>query len=718
VAGARKDGAPNLSHAWARTVDGAQGGTWEACHLLGSSALDAYRGYTGQSRSRQPTHTWNTARVAVVDHGGALADQRDGAEQVADALSRQPDPSMAARSDPWALDRQLHQLIAEHERALSARPPDRQDALAGAVDEMRSVSAWLESMDAAAAHSGRQLDQLGHLAGWSRNGRDHRQFLHDKLEGDTRRAAAARERHEETAGRVERLRQDQDAYEHFETAEGWRRADLVSLHHQVDRHWAEVVAACVWADDPLAYGIDKLRHARSTLERHRRAIDAAVPEDRGDQWDQAHRQLADVVSQHHQAEKLLAAGQARLEDVGRRRWGRHDQKAVADAQAQLAAVERRAQQATNAERHLRERLAALAEHQQQRQDHLADVAVPRQAIGTNLAQVDAALDRTRPDRVAALAEGPPDHLVRRIGAPPGTPAGRAVWCHHALDIEAALDRNDGASPPWTGLDGAHRPTWPSTSTPGHCVRPVRSWEHAASFGERVCQRPVARGRGRFGDRECSRPELSDLLGPITKGVVMRRYIAIIAAAVAMAVVPFTVLQVTTAGAQTKTAGAITMHAWLHAVPSTNGLSATVYECAKITGAIVDQGGDPTWNDSNYATMSSPASKCGNYEPVGGYVMVPPPSGANNTLTTFYAVHTLTLQKGQIFITYAGTYNLTGTESDGVPPYQTGPDTTWDITGGTGAYAGLQGEGTCSANASLFPYIVHTGTGKVWWAEQS
>jgi hypothetical protein len=75
VAGARKDGAPNLSHAWARTVDGAQGGTWEACHLLGSSALDAYRGYTGQSRSRRPTHTWNTARVAVVDHGGALADQ-------------------------------------------------------------------------------------------------------------------------------------------------------------------------------------------------------------------------------------------------------------------------------------------------------------------------------------------------------------------------------------------------------------------------------------------------------------------------------------------------------------------------------------------------------------------------------------------------------------------------------------------------------------------
>ena len=222
------------------------------------------------------------------------------------------------------------------------------------------------------------------------------------------------------------------------------------LHHQVDRHWAAVIAACVGADDPLAYGIGQLRHARSTLESDRRAIDAAVPEDRTDQWDQARRQLADVVSQVHQAEELVAQSQARLQDARGRRWGRHDQNAVADAQAQLAAAERRAQKATSAERDLRERLAALAEHQQQRQQRLADVAVPRQEIGTTLAQVDAALDRTRPDRVAALADDPPDHLVARIGPVPATLAGRAVWCHHALDIEAAFDRNDGAIPPWTG----------------------------------------------------------------------------------------------------------------------------------------------------------------------------------------------------------------------------------------------------------------------------
>ena len=139
VQGTRKDGSPNLSHSWARTVDGAQGGTWEACHLLGSAALDAYRGYTGQSRSRQPTHTWNTTTVAVVDHGGILADQRVGAEQVADALGRHPDPTLAARSDPWVVDRQLRERIAEHERILSRRPGDRQDALAAAGEELRSA---------------------------------------------------------------------------------------------------------------------------------------------------------------------------------------------------------------------------------------------------------------------------------------------------------------------------------------------------------------------------------------------------------------------------------------------------------------------------------------------------------------------------------------------------------------------------------------------------
>ena len=39
-------------------------------HLLGSASLDALVGYTGQSRARAPTHTWNTRPLGVVDAGG------------------------------------------------------------------------------------------------------------------------------------------------------------------------------------------------------------------------------------------------------------------------------------------------------------------------------------------------------------------------------------------------------------------------------------------------------------------------------------------------------------------------------------------------------------------------------------------------------------------------------------------------------------------------
>ena len=38
--------------------------------------------------------------------------------------------------------------------------------------------------------------------------------------------------------------------------------------------------------------------------------------------------------------------------------------------------------------------------------------------------------------------------------------------------------------------------------------------------------------------------------------------------------------------------AITIESWLYAVPSENLLSATVWDCFRITGAIDDQGGRP------------------------------------------------------------------------------------------------------------------------------
>ena len=267
VQGTRKDGSPNLSHAWARTIDGAQGGTWETCHLLGTSALDAYRGYTGQSRSRRPTHTWNTAKVLPVDHGGLLADQRGPAELVAAALAREPDPRLAARSDPWSLDRQLRDLISEHERVLGTRPADLSERIHSMTADLQVAESQAANTDDIATHTAGRLADLGRLSALRRRGREDRRDLQAKLTVEDKAVASARGRVADLTARVAELRRGQGAYEHFELIEGWRRGEITRLRARLDHHWADVITACVRGDDPLAYGTDKLRQARATATR-------------------------------------------------------------------------------------------------------------------------------------------------------------------------------------------------------------------------------------------------------------------------------------------------------------------------------------------------------------------------------------------------------------------------------------------------------------------
>jgi hypothetical protein len=150
-------------------------------------------------------------------------------------------------------------------------------------------------------------------------------------------------------------------------------------------------------------------------------------------------------------------------------------------------------------------------------------------------------------------------------------------------------------------------------------------------------------------------------------------------------------------------GDITIQSWLHANPDKNGLSGTVTAAFKLKGALVDEGGKPAWAD---ATATALAAKAGAWTPVGGYVFVPPVKGTD---TTVYAVHTVTGEQGQFFITFSGTYDL-------VKTYQ--GSGTWVVTGGTGAYQGVQGMGTWKADASHFPYIRHTEVGQLYFPSAS
>ncbi|HET7489359.1 MAG TPA: MobF family relaxase [Acidimicrobiales bacterium] len=266
VTGRRGDGNPNVSHAWARTVEGAEGGTWEAVHLLGTASLDNLVGYAGQSRSRVPTHTWNTRALVVADHGGVPADRRSATEVVLAGLEREPDTTFAANDDPFVLDRRLRAERAEHLRVLAAAPPDRSEELRMAEGMVRRMEAQARLAGKAAVEALERLSLLnrqGPLQALRRRGRDERAAAQAALERARDNGASfvrLRRRHQE---RVAELRAGQDRRCAYLDEHRWRRGRIAAIGAELERHWADAVLVAAGQDDPLAFGLDRLRAARA-----------------------------------------------------------------------------------------------------------------------------------------------------------------------------------------------------------------------------------------------------------------------------------------------------------------------------------------------------------------------------------------------------------------------------------------------------------------------
>jgi hypothetical protein len=159
-----------VSHAWARTIDGVQGGTWGQIHLLATPALDRYRGYVGQSRSIQPTHTWNTTPQPIDDHGGRLVQPYSTpAEQIAAALARAQPKTFAAIADPDRYDRQIRAEQAAHRVALDERPPDVTDQLRRAEQVVAARQRDLDDAHDRLAHWQGEHDRTAGLHGLTKH---------------------------------------------------------------------------------------------------------------------------------------------------------------------------------------------------------------------------------------------------------------------------------------------------------------------------------------------------------------------------------------------------------------------------------------------------------------------------------------------------------------------------------------------------------------------
>ena len=451
VTGTRVDGSPNVSHAWARTVDGAQGGTWDHAHLLGTAALDAYRGYTAQSRARQPTHTWNTATVPTVDFGGRLAHQPDPDDQVVTALARIPDTTMAAVDDPWIVDRQLCDIIAAHQAELDRQPPGRQHALRDAGHALESARARLATADDAVTATRQRIDDLGPFAGLTRDGRARRHHLEGEFNTRRNGAIVAAGEVARADGRVERLTRDQAAHDHHEQTHGWRRPAIEQASERLDQHWTDVALACVSVDQPLAHGVTPLRIARRRLGTQLSEIYAAIPPDRSRNLDAARQVLASAVRQRGQATGRVAVLQGELDQQSSRHWPRRDRDAIGQSKQQLDLARRHLSQHVDRENGVRHRLDSIRQHQKARTSALSATADQRQLLSTAIAQIDGALERTLPERVLQLADHPGALHLEVLGPVPAGHAGRAVWCHQASRLEGHRDHISSDQGAWRQL---------------------------------------------------------------------------------------------------------------------------------------------------------------------------------------------------------------------------------------------------------------------------
>lgn len=267
VADRSGDGRPRLSHAWCRTVDGVQGGTWAQVHLLATPALDHYRGYVGQSRGVQPTHTWNTTPAPDDDHGGRLVGpEGPAAEQVAAALVRARPKTFAAGDDPHHIDRQLRRRIADNPAALGRRPPDLADQFADTAAALdRSRAALVDARLSAECWAKLAGDSRGGLRGLTPAVRARRHDAEGRQAAAERSVTAAEAQVAEHAARLAQLHAAQAGGERFAQANAWRADDLAELERRRGDLWAAAVVAAARHGDPLAYGLPRLTAAREHL---------------------------------------------------------------------------------------------------------------------------------------------------------------------------------------------------------------------------------------------------------------------------------------------------------------------------------------------------------------------------------------------------------------------------------------------------------------------
>lgn len=439
LAGRRSDGTPNVSHGWARTVDGAQGGTWTQTHLLGTPTLDRFTGYVGHSRGRQPTHCWNTRPDA--EHPlSLLADDRTTSDAVGDAMGRAEPKTLAATDDPHILDRRLRAERGEHTAILATRPPDPTFAL----DEARRAAdrADRDHRDAVThcAWAKRQRDQIGPIDRIRPGGRDRVARADQTIADADYRLGTATRRQQRALTKVEHLEDAQADRAAWDTANSWRGPRVAEIDDVLAHHWAEVTLRAVHADDPLAFGTPMLRYAGTVYRADLHQLDQSLPVDARPALERATVDLRDAEERLRNADFTTTAARADLQIAEQRHWGRRDKPAIDTAIRTLRGAENRLAVSTDALTATRDHVADQSQAVRAWTTAVDDTAGERVRLTRAINAIDDALATTLSERVTAAAHDPTSDLWDTLGTPPDSRGGRDAWCGIAHQLEGWRDR--------------------------------------------------------------------------------------------------------------------------------------------------------------------------------------------------------------------------------------------------------------------------------------
>ncbi len=221
---------------------------------------------------------------------------------------------------------------------------------------------------------------------------------------------------------------------------------MKAIDAELARHWSAATLAAVRQDDPLAFGIERLRAAPGTYAHDLADLEAALPPDRTHAVSRGQAEAGGRRTGPTPGSLRRRRGAPGLHVASQRHWGRRDKQALAGCLRALEKVDDDVAAALEAERDARRQLEAEKAAQRERAEAVEAVAPQRQELIQALAELDAALDDTRATRVAAMAAepvAPPPWWRCRPGPGRPTPE-RQAWCGLAYRVESYRDRHPEA----------------------------------------------------------------------------------------------------------------------------------------------------------------------------------------------------------------------------------------------------------------------------------